>query len=332
MKIRHSLLLTISCILCLSCTNTAYIANTGGIFGTTYSVKYQYNTDFGDSIYLELTKLDNIYSTFKSTSTLSKINRNENSHAEPELIQMLRSAVHVSELTNGYYDITCAPLVNAWGFGFKERENLNQEMIDSILQFVGYQHITIEDDKVLKDNPLTMIDLSSIAKGYACDYIADFLTAKGIENYMVEIGGEVRAKGVNHKGHTWTLGINKPAYDVTGLVSEIQDILKIDSGAVATSGNYRNFYVKDGKRYSHTINPKTGYPAENNLLSVSVYYPNCMMADAYATGFMSLGGEEAVRLAESIDSLEAYFIFAGENEDEHRVVKTSGFDKYLVSK
>ncbi|MFV0507532.1 MAG: FAD:protein FMN transferase [Bacteroidales bacterium] len=332
MKIQHKLLLSIFSILLFSCTDSNYITDIGSIFGTTYLVKYQYQSDCGEEIHAQLVKLDNIYSTFKDSSTISKINKNISMCAEPELIRMLRSAHHISELTNGYYDITCAPLVNAWGFGFKKREGMSQEKIDSLLQFVGYKSITIEDEKIIKNDPRIMIDLSSIAKGYACDYIADFLASKGIVNYMVEIGGEVRAKGINQKEQTWKIGINKPAYDVMGLMSEIQDIVEIDGGAVATSGNYRNFYVKDGKRYSHTINPITGYPAENNLLSVSVYYSNCMMADAYATAFMSLGGNKAVELAENIDSLEAYFIFAGENDDEHKVIKTSGFDKYIVSK
>ena len=225
-------------------------------------------------------------------------------------------AMEVSEATGGAFDITVAPLVNLWGFGFKNSDNVSQAAIDSILQFVGYKTVHLDEEGHLhKDDPRTIMDASSIAKGYMSDVVADFLREQGVENYMVEIGGEVALNGVNPKGSRWSIGINKPTDDSTQVNSELQDILYMSEGGVATSGNYRNFYYKDGKKYAHTIDPHTGYPIQQDILSSTVIARDCMTADAYATAFMVLGKEKAMEVLAKDTTLMAYFIVDAPDAD-----------------
>lgn len=206
--------------------------------------------------------------------------------------------------------MTVAPLVNAWGFGFKNKLDPDSIPVDSLLELVGYKKVHLIDGKLLKDDPRIMFDASAIAKGYGVDVVADFLESKGVENYMVEIGGEIRAKGKNNKGKIWRVGIDKPIDDPSSLSREIQDVIELGKGAMATSGNYRQFYIKDGKKYAHTIDPRLGYPVQHSLLSASVIAPDCMTADAYATAFMVLGLEKSIEIVEKDTLMEAYFIYS----------------------
>jgi thiamine biosynthesis lipoprotein len=205
-----------------------------------------------------------------------------------------------------------APLVNAWGFGFKNDSLMTREKIDSIRKFVGYKKVSLAEGKVVKQDDRTMLDCSAIAKGYGCDVAARLLERKGINNYMVEIGGEIVVKGKNSQRTAWNIGVNKPVDDSLSTDGEIQTILQLSDIAMATSGNYRNFYYKEGKKYAHTIDPKTGYPVQHSILSATVLAGTCVVADAYATSFMVMGLERAKQVLKAHPELLAYFIYADE--------------------
>lgn len=301
----------------------AYVYNEGPVYGTYYHVVYESpgGRDLHEEIKTKFQEYDLSFSTFNSLSTISKINMNEEVEADQWFLNCFRKSMEISEVTGGAFDITVAPLVNAWGFGFRNRENITEELIDSLLRYTGYRKVRLEGTKVVKDYPEIMLDMSAIAKGYTSDLIADFLRSKGCKNLMVEIGGEVVASGVNAKGQPWNIGISKP--DDNGLLAgqELQAIVKLPGRALATSGNYRNFYVKDGMKYAHTIDPKTGYPVQHSLLSATVVADDCMTADAFATAFMVLGLEKSVELAAGLPELAVYFIYSDE----------SGFHKVYMS-
>lgn len=286
-----------------------YQYDKGMIFGTIYNIKYQYPDNLKSEIEAELMKVDNALSMFNTNSIISKINMNCDTLPDSLFMEVYRKGMEIARNTNGLYDITVAPLCNAWGFGFKKSEKITQEKIDSILQFIGYENFSVRDGKIIKKDKRCMLDCSSIAKGFGCDAVARLLKEKGISNYMVEIGGEVMANGLNDRNEVWRIGINKPIEDSLCVNNEIQTIIKVENSGIATSGNYRNFYIKDGKKYSHTINPKTGYPVNHSLLSATVIADNCMTADAYATAFMVMGKEAAKLYADTCREIKAaYFI------------------------
>jgi thiamine biosynthesis lipoprotein len=222
-------------------------------------------------------------------------------------------AMQISKETDGAFDITVAPLVNAWGFGFKNGIEPTSEQVDSLMQIIGYQKVSLSAGKVTKTDDRVMLDCSAIAKGYGTDVVARLLRSKGITNFMVEIGGEIVTSGVNAENQPWRVGITKPVEDPMGTTGEVQSIVKITDKAMATSGNYRNFYYKDGKRYAHTIDPKTGYPVQHNILSATVFAKSCAVADAYATSFMVMGMEKAQQLLEQHPELMAYLIYCDED-------------------
>ena len=289
----------------------------GTVFHTIYHITYQGERDYHDEIKQLFKEFDGSLSMFNDTSIITRMNNCDTSVVANHYFRhVFTKAMEVSEATGGAFDITVAPLVNLWGFGFKNSENVSQAAIDSILQFVGYKTVHLDEEGHLhKDDPRTIMDASSIAKGYMSDVVADFLRKQGVENYMVEIGGEVALNGVNPKGSRWSIGINKPTDDSTQVNSELQDILYMSEGGVATSGNYRNFYYKDGKKYAHTIDPHTGYPIQQDILSSTVIARDCMTADAYATAFMVLGKEKAMEVLAKDTTLMAYFIVDAPDAD-----------------
>ena len=289
----------------------------GSVFHTIYHITYQGERDYHDEIKQLFKEFDGSLSMFNDTSIITRMNNCDTSVVANRYFRhVFTKAMEVSEATGGAFDITVAPLVNLWGFGFKNSDNVSQAAIDSILQFVGYKTVHLDEEGHLhKDDPRTIMDASSIAKGYMSDVVADFLRKQGVENYMVEIGGEVALNGVNPKGSRWSIGINKPTDDSTQVNSELQDILYMCEGGVATSGNYRNFYYKDGKKYAHTIDPHTGYPIQQDILSSTVIARDCMTADAYATAFMVLGKEKAMEVLAKDTTLMAYFIVDAPDAD-----------------
>ena len=203
-----------------------------------------------------------------------------------------------------------APMVNAWGFGFKTGNPPTRQTIDSLRAIVGFHTVSLQDGYVIKKNPKTMLDCSAIAKGYGTDVVARFLKKKGVQNFMVEIGGEIVVNGNSEKLQPWRIGINKPTDDSLNTSQAIQDVVSVSNIAMATSGNYRNFYYKNGKKYAHTIDPKTGYPVQHNILSATVFADDCATADAYATSFMVLGLDGAKKILEKHPELCAYLIYS----------------------
>ena len=308
-------LLAVIAIICLlvfrrsgSQTTASYQHNEGTVFGTLYHAKYLYNKDLQAELEAELQKVDASLSMFNPQSTISKINRNETDETDEMLNEVLKLSFTIYEATDGAFDPTVAPLVNAWGFGFKSGQMPDSTQVDSLLALVGLSHIHLDGNKLTKDNPLSILDFSAIAKGYGVDRAAQVLRNHDIKSFMVEIGGEIVTEGVNEKGEPWRIGINKPDDDSTSTNTELQDVIELSGKAIATSGNYRNYYIKDGRKIAHTINPKTGYPAQQDILSSTVIAPTCAEADAFATAFMVLGTEGANRVLEKQPQLETYFI------------------------
>lgn len=285
----------------------------GCIFGTTYHIKYEATEPLDSALLTELKRVDASLSVFNDKSTISQINSGESNRTDPMLYEVLQKAQKVSEATNGAFDVTVMPLVNAWGFGFKKGTFPTQAQIDSLKQIIGYQRITLNADSTVKKNDnRIMIDCGAIAKGYGVDRAAKLLRDHGVRNYMVEIGGEVVTKGRNPQTHKpWQIGISKPEEN-NRTESDIQTILSLENAALATSGNYRNFYEHNGKKYAHTIDPRTGSPVQHSLLSATVIAPDCATADAYATAFMVMGLEEAKALLSQHKELKAYLIYADE--------------------
>lgn len=307
---------------------TPYQTDEGFIFGTIYKVTYQSEQNLKQEIEAELQKVNNSLSTFDSTSVISRINQNQSMETDEMFRDVYNLAQEVSDNTYGAFDITVAPLVNVWGFGFSKREDVDKTKIDSIRQFVGFNKVNLENNRIVKTDPRLMLDCSAIAKGYGVDVVARLLKSKGIKNYMIDIGGELDLSGSNPQNDKWQIGVNKPIDDSLSQNNEIQAILSLSNVGMATSGNYRNFYYKDGKKYAHTIDPRTGYPIQHNILSSTVVAPDCATADAYATAFMVLGLDSAKAICSVHPELEAYFIYS-DNKGELRTFFTPGMKRYI---
>jgi len=290
--------------------NTPYQNNTGFIFGTTYNITYQSDIDLQKDIEAEMNKVNVSLSTFEPQSIISKVNQNRDVRLDNMFTEVFTLAESISKETNGAFDITVAPMVNMWGFGFKTGQHPSKQAIDSLHQIVGYNKVKLVDNKIQKTNKRIMLDCSAIAKGYGSDIVARFLRRNGIKNFMVEIGGEIVTMGNSEQRLPWKIGVTKPTEDSLKVNQEIQTVLNVTDKAMATSGNYRNFYYKGGKKYAHTIDPKTGYPVQHSLLSATVLAKNCATADAYATAFMVMGIEKARKLLERHPELMAYFIYS----------------------
>ncbi|MBR0275389.1 MAG: FAD:protein FMN transferase [Prevotella sp.] len=263
----------------------------GFIFGTAYNATYQYGSSLKDEIEAELQKVDNEFSMFNEHSTVSAINRGENPKRSKMFNEVYQLAQQVNRETDGAFDITVAPLVNAWGFGFKNEQMPTAQQVDSLLKI------------------RSQMDFSAIAKGYGTDVVARLLQKKGISDFMIEIGGEVVVSGHNPKGEPWRIGVTKPQDDSLSVNNELQAVISLTDIAMATSGNYRNFYYKGGRKYAHTIDPRTGYPVQHSLLSATVFAKTCAVADAYATSFMVLGIDSARQVLDRHPELMAYFIY-----------------------
>ena len=295
--------------------STPYQKSADFIFGTSFHVTYQCDSDLTESIKTELMKVDASLSPFNEESVISAINNNKEVRPDQMFIEVFNLAMGISKDTDGAFDITVAPLVNAWGFGFKNGSQPSKQQVDSLMQIVGYQKVRLTDGIVMKHDPRIMLDCSAIAKGYGTDRVAKLLRSRGVENFMVEIGGEIVTRGVNPDRKPWKIGVTKPTDDSLHVGHELQTILNVTNKAMATSGNYRNFYYKGGKTYAHTIDPKTGYPVQHSILSATVITKSCAVADAYATSFMVMGLEKAQKVLERHPELMAYFIYSDDDGD-----------------
>lgn len=292
-------------------TKKQYYHHQGNIFGTYYNIRYEGTKDLHEAIKQRLLEFDNSLSMFNPNSVISHINRNDSILTDSLFEAMYAEAFAISELSHGAFDITVAPLVNAWGFGRKTQgaraKNVN---VDSIKTFVGYHKVRLQEHHIQKDDERITLDASAIAKGYACDVVADLLRENGCDNLLVDIGGEVVLQGINAQGDPWRVGISKPKQDASGMENELQEVIESTSLCMATSGNYLQYYYVDGERRSHTIDPRSGYPVHHSLLSATVTASNCMRADALATACMVLGENEALQLIEATQDAACYLIIA----------------------
>ena len=293
--------------------STPYQHDRGMVFGTVYHITYQSSKSLQKDIEAELAKVDASLSPFNERSIITAVNENRDTVVNKMFSDVFALAMKISDSTNGAFDITVAPLVNDCGFGFKGGAMPTRHQVDSLKALVGYHKVSLTNGRVSKTDPRIMLDCSSIAKGYGCDVVAKFLSAKGIDNYMVEIGGEIVTRGISEKRLPWKIGVTKPTDDSLNVNQEIQTIINVTDKAMATSGNYRNFYYKNGRKYAHTIDPSTGYPVQHNILSSTVIADDCATADAYATAFMVMGLDKAKAILSRHPELMAYFILASDD-------------------
>ncbi len=293
------------------------------MLGTELSIIAEMNADSAEVLKCDIFKIDSAMkaemSIFDPTSRVSRINRGETDSLSADIIYNITLADSISRLSDGAYDITVMPLVEAWGFARKKA--LDAPNIDSLLEFVGYDKISIHNGLLAKQDPRIRLDFNSIAKGYTVDKLAQRVAELGAKNYLVDIGGEINCQGVNSKGKGWRVGVESP---IDGNMTDgeyIEKAISIEPTSnmrgVATSGNYRRFYLTDeGEKVSHTIDPKSGRSQVSKLLSATVLARNCALADGYATMFMAVGSQGAEALAQQIEGIEVYFIFSdGENGD-----------------
>lgn len=315
----HAITISLIILLASACNkkNPEPVRLMGEAQGTYYAISYydDKNRNFQNEIDSLFREFDMSASVYKKESVISRFNRNDSSViADSVFTAIFNKAMEVSEITKGAFDITVMPLVNAWGFGFTERTKVDSAKVDSLLPLIGYHKIKLVNGKLVKENPGMMIDYNAIAQGYTSDLIGKFLEEKGISNYLVDVGGEVLSKGKKPDGSWWQVGIEKPAADADS-PREIETIVPLKDKALATSGNYRKYFSEGGHKYSHTIDPSTGFPVQHSLLSVSVIADDCMTADAYATAFMVYGVEKTREfLAERNRGLEVFMIYDHQGE------------------
>ncbi len=326
------LLTAVAILLTTSCKQTHYYKIAGETQGTTYHIIYNYDKMLKPQVDSILRVIDNSLSIFNPNSIVSKVNKNEPVTLDEHFINVFKKAIEISEVTGGAFDITVGPLVEAYGFGAGQRLNkLTDRQIDSILEFVGYKKVKLEDHHLIKQDPRIELDFNAIAQGYTVDVIANYFDNLGIKDYLIEVGGEVIAKGRNELGGPWRIGIDKPIENSTEATREVQLIIGIKGRkkAVATSGNYRRFYIENGVKFTHTIDPYTGKPVRDSLLSVSILTDDCTTADGYATACMVVGLKRAIEIVENDPKLEAFFIYF-DHKGRYKFYMTEGFKKYVI--
>jgi len=309
-------------LLCLSlaaCKEKPVSINSfsGFIQGTTYSIVYDNNKEISPGelkteVEKVLSDFDMSLSLYKDSSVISRINRNEDVIPDEYFIEIFKKSAFISEITDGAFDITVGPLVKAWGFGPDSHKDFSETKRDSMLKLVGMDKVFIVDGRLVKTDPGINLDVNAIAQGYSVDVICTYFDKKGFKNYLIEIGGEVRAKGTK-AGAQWRIGIDKPVDNNNSPGETLQAIIRISDKALATSGNYRKFYVENGIKYSHTIDPRTGYPSKNKLLSATILAGDCATADGIATACMVMGKEKAIEFINTHPEFSAYLVFSDDS-------------------
>lgn len=309
MKFRHIIVCTCGIVLCLlGCRPSEKYRTLFGSNHTYYRIVYKSSRSLDTEIKAAFASYYHSLNPFDSLSIITAVNRNSSMEVDSLFAGAFRSAEYVALQTDGMFDVTCAPLINLWGFGFEKYDSVSPAMVDSMLSFTGFKKVRLEGGKIIKEDPRVTLNFSGLGDGYICDIIGRMLGRNGVTDYLVDVGGEILTKGKNPDGRYWRIGINKPVDDSTCTVNEIQRIVELRDCGMATSGDYRNYYLKDGKKYAHTINPKTGYPAGQDILSATVIATETTIADAFATAFMALGREKSRSLADKHPELEYYFI------------------------
>ena len=322
-------------ILLFSCgtepKNEVLVSNYGYTQGTTYSIRYMSAdaVDYQIAIDSVLHEVDLSMSTYMEESLISKMNRNESMLTDSLFLRVFKTAMTIANDTDGAFDLTIAPVVNYWGFGFEEIPNKEDGKLKDLMHSVGYEKLSIQGSFLVKSNPNTQIDFNAIAQGFTVDLVGEHLQKLGINNYMIEIGGELKCNGLNADGELWRIGIDKPTESIQK--DRFQAIIEVNNKSVASSGNYRKFKVDEetGLKYAHTINPKTGRPVQTNLLGVTIVTESCMKADAIATACMVMGLEESKIYLANHPEIDALFIYSGP-KGEWLQYQTDGFEKMSV--
>lgn len=298
--------------------NKPVIATFAGLAqGSTYSIVYDNKksidpAELRKKVEKILSDFDLSLSLYKDSSIISKINRNEDVVPDSFFTEVFRKSALISEMTDGAFDITVGPLVKAWGFGPDARKSFTESKRDSLLKLVGMSKVSLINGRLVKTDPRICLDVNAIAQGFSVDVICRLFDTLGIKNYLVEIGGEVRAKG-KKAGNLWRVGIDKPEDNNMTPGKTLQAIIRITDKAIATSGNYRKFYIEDGIKYSHHVDPRTGYTTKNTLLSISIIADECAMADGVATGCLVMGKVKAMEFLDVHPEFEAFMVYSDDN-------------------
>ncbi|HBC79279.1 MAG TPA: thiamine biosynthesis protein ApbE [Bacteroidales bacterium] len=318
MKTRFIVVLCVSILLIPSCNKTStYDSFAGFVQGTTYSMVFETNGKLNpqklkQDVESILHDFDMSLSLYADSSIVSKVNRNENITLDDYFKEAFDKSAQITEMTEGAFDITVGPLVKAWGFGPDSQKNFTEAKRDSLIKLVGMDKVKIENGRLLKDDPGINLDFNAIAQGYSVDVVSDFFNSKGIKSFLIEIGGEVRVKG-DKKGVLWRIGIDRPEDNNNLPGNDLQAVISLKDRSLATSGNYRKFYVENGIKYSHTIDPRTGYPARNKLLSSTIIAKDCATADGIATACMVMGKEKAIEFLGFHPELDAFLVFSDDS-------------------
>lgn len=310
----------------ISCKNgneQSYNVSDGMIWNTTYHIIYKGEPSLTDSILPVLNEVSKSLNFFDDNSLLSKVNSAKDTILiDTHLINVYKMAMRISEASGGMFDPTVSPLIDAWGFGKGHNATADTLNIDSLLRITGIKKTRLKENILIKQHPLIKFNFSAIAKGYGCDQIAEMFKINGIQNYLIEIGGEIAASGKNRAGKEWQISIDKPVLNENGIIHESQQVVHITSGGMATSGNYRNFHRNGNATYGHTISPLTGRPAKTDVLSATVIAPTTMQADAMATACMALGSKEALKMCSRLNCA-VYLILAD------TTIMSENFKRYL---
>lgn len=307
----------------------SYRSCSGVVWTTQYNITYESDRMFDDSIQNVFTTVDNSMSMFNKTSLISKINKGENIEVDSMLAVLYKASLNVNRETGGAFDPTVSPLMKIWGFVDKNGIIPDSSVIDSVREFVGIEKTSFDGKNIIKNDIRTEFDFSAIAKGFACDEIGRMLRRNGVENYLIEVGGEIALNGVNPKGMKWRISIDAPVEDKNTVIHENTVIVNLDKGGIATSGNYRNYMEVDGRKIVHTMNPATGYPEVSDLLSATVIADNCMLADAYATACMVMGLEGSKQFLHGRDDLSVMLIYAV-GRDSMALWSNDGFSRVMA--
>lgn len=328
------LIILILLAFCLSCSKekNSYSNFTGFAQGTTYRIVFQNSTvrDPGElrtEVENILKDFDKSLSLYKDSSVLSRINRNEEIEPDSFFTEAFLKSKEMSQITGGSFDITVGPLVKAWGFGPDSHKNFSESKRDSLIQLVGMDKVDLVNGKIVKSDPRLILDFNAIAQGYSVDVIYNYLKGLGYKNFLVEIGGEIRVRG-DKNGAMWKVGIDRPFDDNMTPGADMQAIIRLKDQSLATSGNYRKFYIENGVKYSHTIDPKTGYPAKNQLLSATIIASDCAAADAVATACMVMGKDKTIEFLDLHKEFQGYLIYS-DDKGQFRTWESKNLRKYI---
>lgn len=320
MRSKLNILLFLFTVLILSCTpitetktEQSELQIQGAAQGTSYTVKYlgEKHKKLPEQLDSLLAAIDKSLSTYDTSSLITAFNRGDTILPDQMLLEMIQFSEELNNETNGAFDPTIGPIIRAWGFDLSKAQKMDSIKVDSLLALKGFDHINQQADRIYLDHKGASLNFNAIAQGYSVDLMADLLESYSIEDYYIELGGEIKVKGKNTKGENWKIGIDKPVDD--NLNRDLIAIVSMENASIATSGNYRKFYLVDGKKYSHTIDPQSGYPVQHSLLSASVISKDCYRADALATAFMVMGKYKALDFLKNHPSDLAFLVYAEED-------------------